>query len=1393
MKYSLEFQIGIKKVLEEIILFLILFSGISKLNILSFVDFILVVIIYKNGNKLKSIFYLACVYLIFFILQYALFTSNVPNISPLTEYNPHIEILKEISENLGLPWYKESFGSKWGFFFSLGVNRYQIDTLWMDFIIVMIIYFYLELFSFSIFEKEFRSNSNKIAFSEYESSFKILSKFSNEEYEKFKRAMKISFDIEITRLSLQDANKKENIHTGSEKNYYTQLINEKYSGRNPLEREKEKNKLLYLYKTFKRYIYLTFHNYTLIIILIFSMMNNGLISIPYIIFSVVYIYKTHNFLVGNKWTFQHAIRYLLKPILFLDLIGQLIYQIPFEFFMIHKTALSKAMNILGFELLISYNNPASMLNFKAFALTFLKITTYLLVSLQEIIYNSSDFKMFILKYHLKMKEKSKINGKLHAFIFNNSRIMLMNERLKERRNIDDTLRKIELQLTKWNEKINFGNSAGKKGSFLINNINKNTLSAKPNVKKFTRQRNMAVYKRDILSNYRPLLPDTKKIKKFDDFSIRKVLKRDWLIKICIYLHEQSTLLLGDRINDEENIQRILKGHMNIRSELEELIEKFEKENEDKYLTLKKFKREKERESVENVGEQNLKRKDSRISESSNESFSSSSIDDDNKKKHKKSFDEQVDEKNEKLHEVKNQPDKEQEKYNNDINSYIISNEQLNLISSPTPRTLQNQNSIFSNDSTILQGEFSKNDDQEEMLESTEYYELEYIIITDFFTNYCSRWKIIKFIIFNIIRFFAQNFEYVCYFFMVLNHMIYCSLMSVIWPLLVFCVGVVNYPKPRKFFWKMSIIYCGFIICFKFILQISLWSLFIEKKIEGEDYGSFNYKDYPRFGIQLFNTTFSMKFVRYIIYDFILMSILLAHQFMLIRKGLWDVIEPDLESVEEAYDRINKNNPKTDEILFEAKRHSELDPNGIENIIENYKHISLIDKLKNYYKELFPRMRNQKPGKDFYVYFTLSQMFLIIYIIFFYTKMDQDKTVYNEDTIKLKQFSGNMVIFSFLHVFLIVLERFIYLKNARNISKINYKIYDIYSGKEIKTDDRRQKHQEITLDEIEELKSYEANDRFEIVYFQYESLQKGLIYKYILQIILVIFVHLYVFWFLPIIGNYNLHNSSLCDAGLHRKSQCNEFSENTFLKIFYIFYCIYFFFSGLQIKYSMVDLRKQSALMKGDNLFYSTIFKSFKAMPFLYELKLLIDWTFTETALDLFKWFKFEAIYDLLFITKCNMKGYYGRRLGTKVTKFQKFFSGGLFFIGMLIIVFGPLVLFSSLNPTNKPNLVTGSFVELQLSFVKNNLALNYTLFRSSQVEMIEKVSDLEWEKNKFNENVETKNYERDQVQKIKIMKNSERVWDVTSDTYDFILKILENRDGYEIFLNLKFSFIRQVK
>lgn len=43
---------------------------------------------------------------------------------------------------------------------------------------------------------------------------------------------------------------------------------------------------------------------------------------------------------------------------------------------------------------------------------------------------------------------------------------------------------------------------------------------------------------------------------------------------------------------------------------------------------------------------------------------------------------------------------------------------------------------------------------------------------------------------------------------------------------------------------------------------------------------------------------------------------------------------------------------------------------------------------------------------------------------------------------------------------------------------------------------------------------------------------------------------------------------------------------------------------------------------------------FMAVPFLFELKTFVDWTFTKTALDVFQWFILTGTHAELFVAKC---------------------------------------------------------------------------------------------------------------------------------------------------------------
>jgi len=69
---------------------------------------------------------------------------------------------------------------------------------------------------------------------------------------------------------------------------------------------------------------------------------------------------------------------------------------------------------------------------------------------------------------------------------------------------------------------------------------------------------------------------------------------------------------------------------------------------------------------------------------------------------------------------------------------------------------------------------------------------------------------------------------------------------------------------------------------------------------------------------------------------------------------------------------------------------------------------------------------------------------------------------------------------------------------------------------------------------------------------------AIVSKFYLQWLLLIFVHILVFWFFPIHGNYKLQNNANCVGG----GVCNGFGGNPALIIFYILYCCYFWVSAI---------------------------------------------------------------------------------------------------------------------------------------------------------------------------------------------------------------------------------------
>ena len=91
----------------------------------------------------------------------------------------------------------------------------------------------------------------------------------------------------------------------------------------------------------------------------------------------------------------------------------------------------------------------------------------------------------------------------------------------------------------------------------------------------------------------------------------------------------------------------------------------------------------------------------------------------------------------------------------------------------------------------------------------------------------------------------------------------------------------------------------------------------------------------------------------------------------------------------------------------------------------------------------------------------------------------------------------------------------------------------------------------------------------------------------------------------------------------------------------------------------------------------TMLQIYLAIPFILELKIISDWTFTKTSLDLFQWIKFEGVFADLFIAKCTNKEYIAHPLGEPMAFLQKLLLGCCGFFILILLIAGPLLFFSN--------------------------------------------------------------------------------------------------------------------
>jgi hypothetical protein len=148
---------------------------------------------------------------------------------------------------------------------------------------------------------------------------------------------------------------------------------------------------------------------------------------------------------------------------------------------------------------------------------------------------------------------------------------------------------------------------------------------------------------------------------------------------------------------------------------------------------------------------------------------------------------------------------------------------------------------------------------------------------------------------------------------------------------------------------------------------------------------------------------------------------------------------------------------------------------------------------------------------------------------------------------------------------------------------------------------------------------------------------------------------------------------------------------------YLICCVYFYFSAMQIKEGQPEVMQTYYPMNSFGSLNRYQFNTYMSIPFLFELRVFIDWTVTRTSLDVFQWIKLAQIQNDLYLSKSISEWYYTRTVGTRIHWCEKFWMGIIYIILIIALIIGPLFMFSSaFNNFGTPNPITKVQLEIDI-------------------------------------------------------------------------------------------------